>query len=183
MNQDSIIENLKSGKSNAIALLYEYFPLVKNYIIKNSGTSSDAKDVFQESLIILYKKLYKNNFQINSKIETFVFGICKNLWFEELRKRNKNKLFELKPNIEFAEDFKNHIEEENKYHRVDLILNELGGKCLQILQLFYYKNKTMQEIAKILNYKNVNTVKTQKFKCLERARKLAKNKIDNPKTV
>ena len=173
MKQEAIIKQLRKGDPKAISLLYEYFPIVKNYILKNSGLVSDAEDVFQESLIILYKKILNNSFQLNSKIETYVFGISKNLWFEELRKRNKTNTNVLDINFEIDETIKNHFKEEKQYQKIDSILKNIGEKCKQILQLFYYKNKTMQEIAYKLNYKNVNTVKTQKYKCLERAKKMA----------
>ena len=63
MKQEAIIKQLRKGNPKAISLLYEYFPIVKNYILKNSGLVSDAEDVFQESLIILYKKILNNSFQ------------------------------------------------------------------------------------------------------------------------
>lgn len=182
MKHQQIIKQLRIGNPKAISLLYEYFPVVKKFVLKNSGSESDAKDIFQESLIILYKKLLSNSFELNSKIETFIFGICKNLWFEELRKRNKRSLDVLSKNMEFEETIKNHFEEEKQYKKLDSILQKLGEKCKQILLMFYYRNKTMKEIAQKLDYKNVNTVKTQKYKCLERAKKMAYNNIVNLQT-
>jgi len=184
MDNNILLKKLKEGDSKAISLLYEYFPVVKNYIVKNSGSDSDAKDVFQEALIILYKKLQSNNFEFKSKVETFVFGISKNLWFEELRKRNKSSKFLSDDYLKYDNLIKNHFAEEKKYEQMDLILINLGEKCAEILKLFYFKCKSMEDIADLLNYKNINTVKTQKYKCLERAKKMAfeKNIFINLKT-
>lgn len=174
MDGNKIIQYFKSGEdAKAIALLYEYFPIVESYVKKNGGSSSDAQDVFQEGLILLYKKLFKPNFEFTSKAETFLFGICKNLWFGELKMRNANHKGEWVDDLLLVEEVKNHLEEEKKYAVIDTVLQALGKSCLQILELFYYKGKSMLEIADLMAYNNVNTVKTQKYKCLERAKKMA----------
>lgn len=180
MDGNKIIEYFKSGDdSKAIFLLYEYFPTIEKYVVQNNGNASDAQDVFQEALLILYKKLFNPDFEFTAKPESFLFGICKNLWFGELKKRKLNI-----GNIDdgddyFKEELKNHREEEEKYAILDSTLSKLGKNCIQILELFYYKSKSMLDIAKLLSYSNVNTVKTQKYKCLERAKTMAQAEFVN----
>ena len=42
--------------------------MIENYILKNSGTKDDAKDVFQDSLIVLYKNIKRESFVLNSTL-------------------------------------------------------------------------------------------------------------------
>ena len=59
--------------------------ILKRYVLKNSGDKDDAKDVFQNTLIVFYKKVLIENFELSSKISTYLFSIAKNLWLKKLR--------------------------------------------------------------------------------------------------
>ena len=45
--------------------------------------------------------------------------------------------------------------------------NLLGEKCQEILNLFYYKSLTIDEIVQVQGYENKNVVKSQKSRCLK----------------
>jgi len=62
--------------------------------------------------------------------------------------------------------------EENNLELISQCFNRLGDPCRSLLDLFYYKKKSMEEIAVELNYKNAETAKNQKYKCMERLRKM-----------
>ena len=44
----------------------------------------------------------------------------------------------------------------------------LGDPCRSILQLFYYKRMSMEDITALMGYKNAATTKNLKYKCLKR---------------
>jgi DNA-directed RNA polymerase specialized sigma24 family protein len=86
MKQSKIIEYLKNGQhQRAFTKLYAHFPKVEKHILKNSGTKAEASDIFQEALIILYKKINEVNDQLS--VEGYLINTSKLLWSNELRKK------------------------------------------------------------------------------------------------
>ncbi len=60
--------------------LYESsFPKIARYIKNSGGSFEDAKDIFQDAIIIYYVKRQENNFHIRISEEAYVFGISKHL--------------------------------------------------------------------------------------------------------
>src|SRR4051794_35899656 len=90
MTDKDIIELLRHSKySAALKGMYNIFPYVKNYIKTNSGTTDDAEDIFQDSLVILYKKVQSADFILSVPLKTYLLAIVKNCWLQELRRRKK----------------------------------------------------------------------------------------------
>lgn len=171
MENEKIIQQLRSGDNRqALQEMYKSFPSIRHFICTHGGNDDDARDLFQESLMVFYKNALKPEFSLTSSLNTYIFSICKYLWKDELKKKNRLVNFEF---TDFTEEISSHQEDEAKMTLLDKVLDGLGEKCSGILQLFYYKKKSMEEIATQLEYKNVDTAKTQKYKCLERAKTMA----------
>ncbi len=176
MSDKRIIELIRKGK-DALALkkLYSNYPAVVKLIIESGGSPEDAKDIFQDALSIFVMKVADDNFTLTSSISTYIFGICKNLNHEKMRNTKKRINFEKtlsKEEHEISNTVSKYLEEEEKYKKIDKALEKTGSKCLKLLQLYYYQRFSMKQIAKILGYNNESSAKTQKYKCLEKVRKL-----------
>jgi RNA polymerase sigma factor (sigma-70 family) len=171
MNNAELITQLRSG-SNQTALheLYKSWPAVRHFIKTHGGNDDDARDIFQDSLLILYKNTQKKEFELTSAVGTYLFSICKYLWKDELKKKNRMVSFDVP---DMAAEIHDHHQQEIKMRWLDQILTQLGEKCAAILNMFYYQKMNMEEIAGKLGYKNTDTAKTQKYKCIEHARNLA----------
>lgn len=171
MNNDTILEQLRSGQpGKALEELYKAYPAIRHFIKTHGGNDDDARDVFQECLIVLFKNAQKKEFVLTASVNTYLFSVGKYLWKDLLKKKNREVSF----NIDIpAEEIRAVHEEEQKLRWLDKILASLGDKCADILQRFYFKKQSMEEIAENLGYRNVDTAKTQKYKCLERARAMA----------
>lgn len=180
MKNEALIEHLRSDR-NAIAIkeLYLHYPSVRQFIKTHGGNEDDARDVFQESLIVLYKNSAKPDFKLTSAVGTYLFSICKYMWKDLLKKKGREVSFEVENMPDAWQEINTHLEEEKKYRQVDEVLKSLGEKCLEILNTFYYKHFSMEKIANLFGYKNIDTAKTQKYKCLERARKMAMERYGN----
>ena len=173
MENEKIIQYLRSGNNEpALKQIYKSFPSIRNFITTHGGNQDDARDVFQESLLVFYKKVQQKDFLLTCSINTYLFSVVKYLWKDELKKKNRIVSFEVK---EFLDLTENDAEEEFKLGLIDKVLENLGERCSEILQLFYYKKMSMDEIAQKFQYKNIDTVKTQKYKCIERAKIIAAN--------
>lgn len=166
MTDKEIIDYLRqSNYSNALKGLYKNLEPVKKYVLANSGSTEEAKDIFQDALVILYKKAQEPSFQLQSSLQTYLTGISKNLWLQELRRKNKWSTTEL---TDLAEN--EFIDDTEKYSTASAAFNLLGEKCRQLLTLFYFKKQSFKEIAVQLSFGDENTAKNQKYRCLQKAK-------------
>ena len=92
---------------------------------------------------------------------------------EKIKRNNRfsdSAQFEASGNIFYNDDL--NSENENRLDLVEKCLEELGDPCRALLISYYYEKKSMLEIAELLGYKNTDTTKNQKYKCLKRLKKL-----------
>ncbi len=175
-NENHIITGIKSGDSEVLKSVYsDYFGMVRNLVIKNSGSELDAEDVFQDALVILFKKFNHSEFRLTVKFKTFLYSVCRNIWLTELKVRS-GKSIKLK-------DYEKHIDighelalnwkktQEETIQRMENAMKYLGDKCQQILLMFYYQKHSMQQIATALDYADADSVKTQKYKCIRQLKR------------
>lgn len=171
--KDQIIVShiLNKDLDSAFDMLYNYFPTVEKYIVKNSGSKQDAKDVFQDTLLILHSKITSDDFILTSSLKTFCVAIAKNLWFKKLKEQGITQTLEHPQLIPESEDKETAYEELQNI--ADEALQQVSQKCRDIFKLFYYEEQNMQFIADVLGFSNEHVARTQKYKCLEAMRKFA----------
>lgn len=162
------IDGLIKGDTTILTKIYEkYSSAIFKFVQQNSGTIDDAKDVIQESLIVIYKKVKHTDFELTSNFFTFFYAICRNIWFKMLRKR-KHKMDDVDGDLGLADNA--NIEEAifmKERHRFYLSkLNELSVGCRQILQL-HIEGKKIKEIVQIMGFSSVNYASKRKSKCKE----------------
>ena len=131
MNESKIIHLIQNGKAEkAFAKLYRYYPKVEKYVCINSGSKDEALDIFQDALIILYRKIIELNESANFSIDGFLINTCKLLWSNELRKKRVRTGDETGlDKLLFEDEIQQHIEKENKFKTIENVLQQLGEKC------------------------------------------------------
>jgi RNA polymerase sigma factor (sigma-70 family) len=166
-----LLQGLRSGRQEAFRRLYQqHYPMVRYLVIQNSGSATEADDVFQDGLMVLIQKLAQGDFQLTATLKTFMYSVCRNIWLKRLRAKGKTKLIDFENPIEVAEE----PEESNEplLKQLQLCLESIGDSCGKVLERFYFLKMSMEEIATELGYTNADTVKTQKYKCILRLKKL-----------
>lgn len=166
MTDSQIINYLRENKyQKAVSGLYKSFPAIKKYIRANGGNTDDAKDMFQDALVILYQKLQSADFNLSVSPGTYLQAVVKNLWFSELRRRKKLPEGETPADVQEIV-----VEEEPSFHFARTAFDLLGEKCRKLLILFYFKKKNFKEIAAALAFSDERTAKNQKYRCLQKAK-------------
>ena len=173
MSDQGIIELIREGRDQAaFNSLYAHFGKVRRLVRANSGSSDDAKDVFQDALIIFHRKARSAEFVLSSSVSTYLFSIARNLWREELRRRNKSLTrWDVEDMPEEAADLPALLAREGEYSAAERALRSLGDKCLDVLKRFYIAKESLIDIAHALGFAGEGAAKTRKYKCLEEARK------------
>ncbi len=176
-DQETFLE-LKSNNNHAYEILYKfYYPSVKNFIVKNNGSEADAKDVFQETLLVLLEKVPKDDFNLTSSLKTFIFAISSNLWLKRLRDSNKMVKTEIGTYEKYLSDYEEAEQEihQDSSNKIVRVFKMMTHKCMVLLKAIFYDEKNIDTITKEYGYTNKHNAQNQKYKCLEQARKGAEN--------
>ena len=161
----------KNRQNMAITLLYrQYYGVLENYILQNSGSSDDAADIIQEVMLIFVQMISEGKFRAESSIKSFLYSICRNLWIRELRKRKSSAARQEKyeeSTEKVDSDVSESIAKTESLKYIMGLFQELGNKCKQILQLFYYEELPMKEICEKLDFSSEQVLRNKKYKCLK----------------
>jgi RNA polymerase sigma factor (sigma-70 family) len=181
-NENDLLKKIREGNSEAFKLLYKkMYPVIANYIRQNGGSETEAKDVFQDAVVVLYRKIQDDTFILSCKIQTFLYSVSRNLWLNEIRSKSilspeeeiRDRAVEITETDEEDNDIRTRISQLNQS------LEKLGEPCAGLLRMFYIDHLSMQDIASRLNYTNSDNAKTQKYKCLMRLKKLFFKNVTN----
>lgn len=182
-SDSTLVEAIKNKKNlnGAVLQLYqEHAAVARSFIMGRGGSEQDADDIFQETVISFIDTVQKGKFRFESGIRTFLISISKNLWLNELRKRqrsdNREKIFETGREQEDA-GVSEAIGDRELKQQLQKMLDGLGESCRKILILFYYENLPMKEIVSHLHYENEQVVRNKKYKCLQQLTEMLK---ENP---
>ncbi|KIC95791.1 RNA polymerase sigma factor [Flavihumibacter solisilvae] len=157
--------------NNAISALYrQHAEKLSSFIMKYGASEEQAKDVFQDTVVAFIDTVRKGSYRPEAKIGTFLAAIAKNIWYNEVRKKERSdlrdKIFE-RGRDQVEEDASRHIQERELKQEMQKLLSKLDEPCRKILLLFYYENLSMKEIVSHLPYENEQVVRNKKYKCLQ----------------
>jgi RNA polymerase sigma-70 factor (ECF subfamily) len=126
------------------------------------------------AIITLYDNIKSNRLnKLDSSVKTYLFAIGKNKILEQRKSsyrfvhKSDHEVLDV-PEIGKWED----DDYEESLQMVEKSLHKLGEPCRTLLELYYFHNMTMEEIARRLQHKNTDTSKNVKYKCLMRLRKI-----------
>jgi len=139
----------------------------------------EALEIYQQTILVFYENIVNGRLrELKSNIRTYLFAIGKNKVKEYRRHNRRNtEISEYE-----AESLTENKEENARKERMISVSNNcielLGDPCKKLLILYYYHKRSMKEISAEMGYKNENTTKNQKYKCLEKLRSLISNKLN-----
>jgi RNA polymerase sigma factor (sigma-70 family) len=172
---EALISGIQEGNHQMIHALYKsHYPMVRKLVIENSGSEAEAKDVYQEAVIVFYENVQTKGFNLTCKIRTYLYSVSRNIWLKELKKRlpQTKDLNDHKHFVDINRDFDKHEEKQKRLDKIRGALEQIGEPCNSILTYFFYNRLTMDEIATKMGYTNAANAKNQKYKCFKRLKKL-----------
>lgn len=180
--EQELLNLLAQGNRQGTTQIYkQHGKPILAWVQNNGGAQADAADILQEAMVVLYEKAQNPEFCLTCKIGTYLFAVSKHLWYKKLQQRQKQPEFlpdndgEGSKEWAYEEDVKTHEERELHYEHLDAALEQIGEPCRSLLKAFYHQDKSMTEIAADFGYTNPDNAKTQKYKCLNRLRKIFYN--------
>lgn len=158
-----------------------YYSKINFFIKKNNGDDDDANDIFQEAIIIIYRKLKANELVLDCTFETYLYSICRFLWLKQLEKRKIEKE-SIKDNHEFNDELYDDSLDKvtdlnDRYRLYQKHFANLGKDCQKILQL-YFDKVPLKTIAQMMGFKSEKYAKKRKFSCKEYLIKSVKQDLE-----
>ncbi|MEE6187791.1 RNA polymerase sigma factor [Niabella digestorum] len=171
-----LLKGLANNDKKSIEIIYsQNYNLIQALILNNSGTTDDAKDIFQEAMMVLFDKARSGNFELSCQIRTYLYSVARRLWLKKLNQTHRYTADlddTQETRVVVDDDVNEHEEKDAEFEMMYTSINHLGEPCKSLLEAFYFKNKSMQEIAEDFGYTNAENAKTQKYKCLMRLKKI-----------
>jgi len=174
-NEKALLQGLARSDRKAIEIIYrENYNMVQSLVINNSGSADDAKDIFQETMIVLYEKVRSGTFELNCLIKTYVYSVSRRLWLKRLQQMNRYvpAVENIQDTVPVEEDVEENERINSEFQAMEKAISSLGEPCKSLLEAYYLEKKNMQEIALFFGYTNAENAKNQKYKCLVRLKKI-----------
>ena len=174
-NEKALLEGLAASDKRAIETIYrDNFNMIQSLVINNNGSADDAKDVFQEAMIVLYEKARSGTFELNCLIKTYIYSVCRRLWLKRLQQldRYSPPVENLELTVPVEEEIEDHEKRNAEFEMMDKAIGSLGEPCKSLLEAYYLQKQNMQVIAASFGYTNADNAKNQKYKCLMRLKKI-----------
>lgn len=175
INESVLLEGLARNDRNTVELLYKQnYGMVQAYILNNNGTTDDARDIFQEAMIVLYEKAREGSLELNCQVKTYIYSVSRRLWLKKLQQLQRfgAPVESIEEVIPVEEDIEDHDRKNEAFGVMEKALSHLGEPCKSLLEAYYIHKKPMQDIADSFGYTNADNAKNQKYKCLMRLKKI-----------
>jgi RNA polymerase sigma factor (sigma-70 family) len=175
INEKALLEGLARNETRSVETIYrQHYNMVQSLIINNNGSADDAKDIFQEAMVVLYEKVRSGSFELNCQIKTYIYSVCRRLWLKRLQQMSRYSGDIGSPDnlVQVEEDLAEHEKRDAEFEMMGKAIGSLGEPCKSLLEAFYLQKRNMQDIAASFGYTNADNAKTQKYKCLMRLKKI-----------
>ncbi|MBK7700930.1 MAG: sigma-70 family RNA polymerase sigma factor [Saprospiraceae bacterium] len=169
------IERIKSDPDKTLTILYKD---LKNdaiqWIKKEFGLhSEDADEIFQTSIVLLYDNVVCGKLTLmTSHIKTYIFSIIKNKIIQLNRAKNRITSYDATEMMLGVIDEEYQEIAQEDLLKANAALFKLGEPCKSLLELSYYQQMKLDDITLLLGYKNNDTTKNLKYKCMKRLQKI-----------
>ena len=137
-SNDWYLNGLKEQSRNVlIAFKDDFFPMIRDYVLKNSGTIEDAEDIFSDGLEAIYRKVQGGEFVLTSKLSTFLFAVCQNKWNNKLRRKKYTSTVTIDDPILYKEvrELDEPMEKTEEYKLMRDKFQSLPKDCQKIFRL------------------------------------------------
>lgn len=163
-----IIDGILNENFQVLKDIYkDYYPGVRQFILSKNGNSEDAKDIFQDALVVIYMRARRDPNFLYTRFNTFLFSVCKILWLKQQRKK-----YHFDYEIEVFKDEFSELDDQiiddlvlmEKHKLVWKHFKQLGKECQQLLQLSFDETP-LELIKEILGFSSVQYTKNRKTNC------------------
>jgi RNA polymerase sigma factor (sigma-70 family) len=163
---DSVYLNgiLKHDRKIIRQIYNECYPMVRKLVLKGGGDSDLAKDIFQDTIMLIYRKVQTGDIRLFCKFSTYFYGVSKKIWLQEMRGKSRFSSNGF-PALDLAEEAQLQSFDDDKYRNTVLKhFENLSSDCKKILRLHFNK-ASIDEIHAIMGYGTRHHTIDRKYRC------------------
>jgi RNA polymerase sigma factor (sigma-70 family) len=175
----ALIKGIKMHESPILQHVYDtYYPIIEGYIIHNQGSREQARDIFQEAMIVVYNRVRADQLELTCKFGTYLYAICKNMWIQERKKYllRAEKLRQQPLVVHDPGPADDPLLQKHLNHLFNKHFAELSEDCQKILSM-YFNNFSVEDIRTAMNYKDLHHTADRKYRC---KKSLVKRIVNDP---
>lgn len=174
-SQSQLIEAIKRNDEQVLKNLYlENFRKIEIYVLKNNGSIPQAKDLYQEAFITVWKNIRADKFvpQNNTALQGYLYQIARHKWTDYLRSSRYKKTGPLHREMNPVDDSEmepvsERAAEEDKINNALAAFENMGKECKELLKQYYFQKKSLREIASELKIEEASA-RNKKYRCIQK---------------
>lgn len=186
LKDENLLEQIKSGNRSLLNELYKTYksPFCAFLFKNNSLTEDEVLEIYTKTFTSFYFNIRDGKLvaPLQSSLKSYLFGIGKNYLLKFWTKNSRKKEHSIGDwDEDFEIDFQkpgvyDYYENQSSKTLVKSLLSQLGNPCKELLQLSFIEENADDAIAVKMEIPSTVAVRQRRFKCLEKLRKLIKQK-------
>jgi len=166
-----------------VARLYYLYrkKFIASLVNYNDMDEETAEDIYHESFMTMHEDLLAGKLEDTDDVslKKYLYGIGNNLKLKYFREERKLPKTDLDMAPELMEPEGDLLEWREKEKIARQLVASMKEQCKDLLNLFYWEELTPEEVLEITDYKDKDSVKTQKYKCKDKLIKELKRRFPN----
>lgn len=171
MKQEELLPLLLKKDDRSFTLLYDnYSKSLYGVIFNLIKDKEEAEDLLQEVFVKIWKNIDSYN-DSKGRFYTWMLNIARNATIDRLRSKGFNNSQKNLSSDNFVHILDDNAKAVNKIDAIGIrtFINKLKPKCIQLIDLLFFKGYTQQEASEELDIP-LGTVKTQNRNCMNELR-------------
>lgn len=167
-------ELIGGNERTQLAFYDKYKAEFLNFAQKYKLPAEDIVEVYQDACLVVFENALNGKLAaLNSSLKTYLFGVGKFLIYKRYRELQKQSSIQVADdwNQTYFDPFVENVENE-KLKSIRIGIKGLGKKCREVLKLYYFEEKDLDEIKSLMNYESKNVLKSQKSRCLKQLKEI-----------
>jgi RNA polymerase sigma-70 factor, ECF subfamily len=162
-SDEALIGAIAVGDRRAMQALYARHNVrIYRFVLRLTNDSSLAEDIVSEVFIDVWRAA--EGFKAKSRVSTWMLAIARHKALSALRRRSDEQVDEdaVTAIADPADDAETTVDKQDRSAVVQHCLSQLSALHREVLDLVYYHEKSVDEVAEIVGAP-ANTVKTRMF--------------------
>ncbi len=160
-----IIDGIHKEDHKVLSFIYgEWYPMVERMVINHGGSEEDAKDIFQDALVIIYRKIKSEGLYLSCKFSTYLYSISRKLWLQEFKSPEAKNISHEEPEDVVCEPEPETVDEYRIYAIIEKHINALSTDCQKIIRM-HFDRADIRQISAMLGYDNDHYTMDRKYRC------------------
>src|ERR1044072_1986656 len=148
-DEKALLKGLAVNDRKSVETIYKlFYNMVQSLILNNNGSADDARDIFQETVIVLYEKAKTGSFELNCQLKTYVYSVSRRLWLKKLQQQQKYlpEVNGLEDTVPVEEEIEGLSQRNSEFQMMEKALLHLGEPCRSLIEAFYLQKKSLTDI-------------------------------------